>query len=35
MAEVVWAAGEAYEAYIGRWSRGIAEEFVRWLVAMG
>jgi SAM-dependent methyltransferase len=33
MAEVVWAAGEAYEAYIGRWSRGIAEEFVRWLGA--
>jgi SAM-dependent methyltransferase len=27
----VWAAGDAYEAYIGRWSRRVAEEFLRWL----
>lgn len=33
MADVVWATGEAYEAYIGRWSRGIAEQFVQWLDA--
>ncbi|MFC0439963.1 class I SAM-dependent methyltransferase [Kutzneria buriramensis] len=27
----VWAVGDAYEAYIGRWSRVVAERFVRWL----
>lgn len=27
-----WAAGEAYEAYMGRWSRLVAREFLRWLV---
>jgi ubiquinone/menaquinone biosynthesis C-methylase UbiE len=27
----VWAAGDAYEAYVGRWSRLVAREFVRWL----
>ena len=27
----VWAHGEAYEAYVGRWSRHIAGRFVRWL----
>jgi SAM-dependent methyltransferase len=27
----VWAVGGAYEAYIGRWSRPVAVEFVRWL----
>ena len=27
----VWAVGDAYEAYIGRWSRPVAHEFVRWL----
>ena len=27
----VWAVGTAYERYIGRWSRPIAREFVRWL----
>ncbi|HEU5158755.1 MAG TPA: class I SAM-dependent methyltransferase [Streptosporangiaceae bacterium] len=27
----VWAAGDAYEAYVGRWSRRVAGEFVRWL----
>ncbi|MBN0049111.1 methyltransferase domain-containing protein [Streptomyces actuosus] len=27
----VWAAGAAYERYMGRWSRLAAEEFVAWL----
>jgi SAM-dependent methyltransferase len=27
----VWAAGDAYERFMGRWSRLVAEEFVRWL----
>jgi len=27
----VWASGDAYEPFIGRWSRRVAEEFVRWL----
>src|SRR5258707_13892157 len=27
----VWAAGQAYEPYIGRWSRLVAREFVDWL----
>jgi SAM-dependent methyltransferase len=27
----VWAVGEAYEPYVGRWSRRVAREFVRWL----
>ncbi|EFL33601.1 methyltransferase type 11 [Streptomyces viridochromogenes DSM 40736] len=27
----VWAAGAAYERYMGRWSRLVAEEFVAWL----
>jgi SAM-dependent methyltransferase len=26
-----WAAGAAYEQFIGRWSRPVAAEFVRWL----
>jgi SAM-dependent methyltransferase len=26
-----WASGEAYEAYVGRWSRPVAREFVGWL----
>lgn len=26
-----WAAGDAYQAYMGRWSERIAEAFVRWL----
>jgi trans-aconitate methyltransferase len=26
-----WAAGDAYEPFIGRWSRPVAAEFVRWL----
>jgi SAM-dependent methyltransferase len=27
----VWAAGEPYERYVGRWSRRIAAEFIAWL----
>ena len=27
----VWAVGAAYEAYVGRWSRLVGREFVRWL----
>lgn len=27
----VWAAGDAYEPYIGRWSRIVAREFLAWL----
>jgi SAM-dependent methyltransferase len=27
----VWAAGEAYEPYVGRWSRLVAGEFIDWL----
>src|SRR4051812_31550725 len=30
-----WAAGVAYEAYMGRWSRPLAVEFVRWLAPRG
>lgn len=26
-----WQVGDAYEAYVGRWSRRVATEFVRWL----
>ncbi|HSD50678.1 MAG TPA: class I SAM-dependent methyltransferase [Candidatus Methylomirabilis sp.] len=26
-----WAAGDAYEAYMGRWSRPVARPFVEWL----
>jgi len=26
-----WAAGDAYEVFMGRWSRLLAERFVRWL----
>lgn len=29
----VWASGEAYEAYVGRWSRPVASEFLAWLGA--
>lgn len=31
MTHDVWAVGDAYEAYVGRWSRLVAEEFLRWL----
>ena len=27
----VWASGEAYEAYVGRWSRRAARPFLEWL----
>ena len=27
----VWSAGDAYERYMGRWSRLVADEFVAWL----
>jgi len=26
-----WSSGEAYERYVGRWSRLVAHEFIRWL----
>lgn len=28
---VQWLSGEAYERYVGRWSRLVAREFIRWL----
>jgi SAM-dependent methyltransferase len=31
MTSEVWAVGEAYERYIGRWSREVAQTFLRWL----
>jgi SAM-dependent methyltransferase len=31
--EDVWASGESYEAYVGRWSRPVASEFLAWLGA--
>lgn len=31
MASEVWAVGDAYEDYIGRWSRRVAVEFLTWL----
>jgi len=27
----VWASGDSYEPYVGRWSRLVAKEFLRWL----
>src|SRR5258705_11122744 len=27
----MWVIGDAYEAYVGRWSRRVALEFLRWL----
>lgn len=29
--EEVWASGEAYESYVGRWSRLVARRFIEWL----
>lgn len=29
----VWASGDAYEPYIGRWSRLVAREFLAWIAA--
>ncbi|MGW3856422.1 hypothetical protein [Micromonospora arida] len=31
MVQPVWANGDAYEAYVGRWSRLVAVEFLRGL----
>lgn len=28
-----WDSGQAYEQYVGRWSRQVAVEFVRWIAA--
>ncbi|MCB8944260.1 MAG: class I SAM-dependent methyltransferase, partial [Ardenticatenaceae bacterium] len=30
----LWELGEAYEQFMGRWSRPIAQEFLRWLGAI-
>ena len=30
-----WIAGDAYEGYMGRWSRPLASSFVRWLAPKG
>jgi len=27
----VWTSGDAYEAYVGRWSRLVADEFLEWI----
>lgn len=27
----VWASGDAYEPYVGRWSRLVGRDFVDWL----
>jgi SAM-dependent methyltransferase len=27
----IWASGDPYERYVGRWSRLVAREFIRWL----
>ena len=27
----VWASGDAYEPYVGRWSRLVAKQFLQWL----
>ncbi len=31
MSDQVWAKGDAYEAYVGRWSRPVAARFLQWL----
>jgi SAM-dependent methyltransferase len=31
MVHEVWAVGDAYEAYVGRWSRRVAGAFLHWL----
>lgn len=31
----VWASGDSYEQYVGRWSRMVAKEFIRWLAIPG
>ena len=30
----VWASGDAYEHYVGRWSRLVARKFVEWLAVL-
>ena len=30
----VWASGDSYEKYVGRWSRLVAREFIRWLAIL-
>ncbi|MGZ9225703.1 MAG: class I SAM-dependent methyltransferase [Anaerolineales bacterium] len=30
-----WKAGDAYESYMGRWSRPLARSFIRWLTPAG
>jgi SAM-dependent methyltransferase len=30
-AKEIWESGEAYEQYVGRWSRKVAREFLTWL----
>ena len=32
-AHETWGGGEAYERYVGRWSRLVAGEFIGWLAA--
>ena len=27
----IWGSGDSYEPYVGRWSRLVAREFIRWL----
>jgi ubiquinone/menaquinone biosynthesis C-methylase UbiE len=27
----IWASGDAYEPYVGRWSRIVGREFIEWL----
>lgn len=31
--QTLWTSGEAYEPYVGRWSRRVAPEFLNWLAA--
>jgi hypothetical protein len=31
----VWASGDAYEPFVGRWSRRVAREFIEWLAVGG
>src|SRR5690348_15162022 len=31
MVRDVWAVGDAYETYVGRWSRRVAADFIPWL----
>jgi SAM-dependent methyltransferase len=30
----VWASGDAYEPFVGRWSRRVAREFMEWLAPL-